>query len=40
MSPLGQVGHVTYIFINMLFISTGIFVYHSINNAIPWVIWW
>jgi hypothetical protein len=40
MWPLGHVGHVTYSFINMLFISTGIFVYHSINNTIPWVIWW
>jgi len=25
MSPLGHVGHMTYSFINMLFISTGIF---------------
>ena len=30
-----HVGHVTYSFINMLFISAGIFVYHSINNTIP-----
>jgi hypothetical protein len=30
-----QPHHVTYSFINMLFISTGIFVYHSINNTIP-----
>ena len=36
MWPLGHVGHVTYSFINIL----GIFVYHSINNTIPWVIWW
>jgi hypothetical protein len=32
MWPLGHVGHVTYSFINMLFIWTGIFVHHSINN--------
>jgi len=40
MWPLGHVGHVTYSFINMLFISMGIFAYHSINNILPWVIWW
>jgi hypothetical protein len=40
MWPLGHVGHVTYSFINMLFKSTGIFVYHFINNTIPCVIWW
>jgi hypothetical protein len=37
---LGHVGHVTHNFINMLFISTIIVVYHSINKAIPLVIWW
>jgi hypothetical protein len=35
----GHVGHVTYSFINMLFISMIIFVYHSINKAISLVIW-
>ena len=32
MWPLGHVGHVTYSFINMLFVSMEIFVYHSINK--------
>jgi len=33
MWPLGHVGHVTYKFVNMLFISTGIFVYNSMISS-------